>query len=190
MLLENEEEGSLPSMFVEDTSMSNLKLVVGFSAVGASLVSHVYPAPFPRNWMCLLLCCAYYFVMSGVLQLLLSYVELESILLLKAKRRDDSAKPAVRGLNISSNFPRFQNIYTLGLTPMSGSAVMTMASSPKFMPEEKNGNPAAFCAQRSWPVELYFDEEGTFLEEEFMTSVSDFVDSYVATLRGGSKKDQ
>ena len=45
--------------YVEDTALSNLKLVVGFAGVGASLVSHIYPAPFPKNWLVLLLCCAW-----------------------------------------------------------------------------------------------------------------------------------
>ena len=45
--------------YEEDSALSNLKLVVGFAGVGASLVSHVYPAPFPKNWLVLLLCCAW-----------------------------------------------------------------------------------------------------------------------------------
>ena len=45
--------------YQEDSALSNLKLVVGFAGVGASLVSHVYPAPFPKNWFVLLLCCAW-----------------------------------------------------------------------------------------------------------------------------------
>ena len=36
--------------YEEDTGLSNVKLVVGFAGVGASLVSHVYPAAFPKNW--------------------------------------------------------------------------------------------------------------------------------------------
>ena len=92
-MLDNDEKGSLASLFAEDTSMSNLKLFIGFSAVGASLLSHVYPAPFPRNWWCLLFCCAIYFALSGVLQLLLSFVELESIILLRA-RKDARSLPS------------------------------------------------------------------------------------------------
>ena len=38
------------SDFVEDVALSNFKLVVGFASVGASVVSHVYPAAFPKNW--------------------------------------------------------------------------------------------------------------------------------------------
>ena len=37
--------------YVEDTALSNLKLVIGFAGVGSSGVSHAYPAAFPKNWM-------------------------------------------------------------------------------------------------------------------------------------------
>jgi len=169
--------------FVEDASMSNLKLVVGFSAVGASLLSHVYPAPFPRNWWCLLFCCTFYFVMSGVLQLLLTFVELESILLLKA---DPAAKPktTVRGLNVSTHFPRFQEKYTLAITPVPGSGrgVVALARAPAFRPELPEGNSSPHCLQQTWSVENYFDEEGFFAEEDFMEAVRGFVSRYQTVL--------
>jgi len=168
--------------------MSNLKLFIGFSAVGASLLSHVYPAPFPRNWWCLLFCCAIYFALSGVLQLLLSFVELESIILLRARK--DAPKLAVPGLNISSHFPRFQSTYTVGITPILGGAITSLASAPAFLPEEKGGNSSPNCMQRSWEIEEFFDEDGLFFEEEFMKSVDEFVRDYVATLTKAGKKDQ
>lgn len=56
MVLDESHEGL---NYEEDSALSNLKLVVGFAGVGASLVSHVYPAPFPKNWLVLLLCCAW-----------------------------------------------------------------------------------------------------------------------------------
>ena len=40
VLLDSEDDSGLHTMFVDDTSMSNMKLFVGFSAVGASLLSH------------------------------------------------------------------------------------------------------------------------------------------------------
>jgi len=169
--------------YVEDTSMSNLKLVVGFSAVAASLLSQVYPASFPRNWWVLFFCCAFYFIMSGVLQLLLTFVELESIMILKA---DPKAKVTrtVRGLNVSSNFPRFQETYTLGITPIPGSGrgVVALARSPPFRPDLPEGNDSPHCLQQSWSVENYFDEDGMFAEESFMEAVKEFMHCYTAAL--------
>ena len=230
--------------YSEDTSMSNLKLFVGFIGVGASLVSHVYPAPFPKNWWVLLLCCAFYFAMSGVLQLLLSFVELESMLVVRAK--PDQGKH--RAYNFSSHFPRFQEVYTLGITPVPGSA-LSMYAAPRFRPDIPNGNTEPDCLQCSWSVESalpdtastaaaaattttttttiarararpttpisrrptrarshvplplcarrknvpaaeFFDEEGTFAEETFMTVVSAFVNEYEQLVASGGKKDK
>ena len=149
--------------YVEDTALSNLKLVVGFAGVGSSGVSHAYPAAFPKNWWVLLACCAFYFICSGILQLLLSFVELESILLVTGKKGSS-------GLNFSSHFPRFQEMYTLGVTPLpSGSLGLPFA--PKFRPHVEGEKPARAeepgCMQRSWPVNEFFDDEGNFLEEDF-----------------------
>jgi len=171
--------------YVEDTSMSNLKLLIGFSAVGASLLSHVYPAPFPRNWWCLLFCCAFYFIMSGVLQLLLTFIELESILLLRVDQKSKVSRD-VRGLNVSSSFPRFQNMYTLAITPVPGSGrgVVALARSPPFRPDLPEGNDSPHCLQQAWPVEHYFDEEGVFAEESFMEAVKEFLQRYRMVLDG------
>jgi hypothetical protein len=173
----DEEEGH---GYVEDTSMSNLKLIIGFAGVGGSLLSHVYPATFPRNWWVLLACCSFYFAMSGVLQLLLSFVELESIIVVRGKTRADGSKRP--GINISSHFPRFQEMFTLGVTPISGGA-FTMYSSPKFRPDLEGGNTARLCMQRSWSVEKFFDEEGLFAEELFMDAVRDFFAEYERMLQ-------
>ena len=171
--------------------MSNLKLLVGFSGVGASLVSHVYPATFPKNWWVLLWCCAFYFAMSGVLQLLLSFVELESILCVRGKKRADGGHEP--GINVSSHFPRFQEMYTLGVTRVPGGS-LSLYSAPQFRPDLPEGNPAAGCLQRSWSVERFFDEDGVFAEDAFLAVVSDFMRDYEALCSAGggkeSKKDQ
>jgi len=159
--------------YEEDSALSNLKLVVGFAGVGASLVSHVYPAPFPKNWLVLLLCCAWYFLMSGILQLILSFCELESILLVRGPT------PDVCGLNFSSHLPRFQEMYTLGITPLPKGS-LGLASAPKFrpMPPSTVVATSADGSQKQWPVNHFFDEEGTFAEESFINDVRAFVKAY------------
>jgi len=163
--------------YVEDCAMSNLKLIIGFASVASSGASHAYPAGFPNNWWVLLACCAFYFICSGILQLLLSFVELESILLVVGKPREGGGVGV--GLNFSSHFPRFQEMYTLGITPLpKGSLGLPFA--PKFRPSDEGGGRGdeEGCAQRSWPVNLFFDEEGTFVDELFDAVVRDFVKEY------------
>ena len=144
VLLEDEGLG-----YEEDTTLSNLKLIVGFGGVGASLVSHVHPAPFPRNWWVLLICCTLYFVCSGILQYLLSFVELESILLVRGKKGEGGKRGA--GLNLHSHFPRFQEVYTLGLTPLPRGS-LRLPWAPMFTPRKVvDGQPLASSPdQKQW----------------------------------------
>mmetsp|Transcript_773 Transcript_773/g.1579 ORF Transcript_773/g.1579 Transcript_773/m.1579 type:complete len:222 (+) Transcript_773:20-685(+) len=163
--------------YVEDSALSNLKLVVGFAGVGASLVSHVYPAPFPKNWLVLLLCCAWYFLMSGILQLILSFCELESILLVRGK-------DGGQGLNFSSHLPRFQEMYTLGITPLPKGS-MGLASAPKFRPMLRSTvvETSVDGSQKQWPVNHFFDEDGNFAEDAFISEVRAFVKAYQSKKR-------
>ena len=135
--------------YEEDTTLSNLKLIVGFAGVGASLVSHVHPAPFPRNWWVLLICCTFYFVCSGILQYLLSFVELESILLVRGKKGEGGKRGA--GLNLHSHFPRFQEVYTLGITPLPRGS-LRLPWAPAFTPRAVvDGQPLVSAPdQKQW----------------------------------------
>jgi len=171
--------------YEEDTGLSNVKLIVGFAGVGASLVSHVYPATFPKNWWVLLACCAFYFICSGILQFLLSFVELESILLLKGKVGVDG-KRAV-GVNVSSHFPKYQEEYTIGISPLpSGS--LGLAWAPKFQPLERGKGNQLAHGQRLWIVSEFFDDEGCFFEDLFCEAVRTFVQEFEGLKSTGSKK--
>lgn len=181
VLLDQTEEGL---GYVEDTALSNLKLVVGFAGVGASLVSHIYPAPFPKNWLVLLLCCAWYFLMSGILQLILSFCELESILLVNGKNGEKS------GLNFSSHMPRFQEMYTLAITSLPTGS-LGLATAPKFKPTLTSNvvEISADGSQKQWPCNHFFTEEGTFAEDLFIAEARAFVAAYEADGRNRKKSD-
>ena len=171
VMLDNEKDEGLG--YEEDTALSNLKLVVGFAGVGASLVSHVYPGGFPKNWLVLLLCCAWYFLMSGVLQLILSFCELESILLLRGKTKGEP------GLNVSSHMPRFQEMYTLAITPLPTGS-LGLASAPKFSPvmTSTQVEVSEDGSQKQWPCNHFFTEEGVFAEEAFIADARAFIQEY------------
>jgi signal peptidase complex subunit 2 len=163
--------------YEEDVALSNIKLLLGFAAVGAALVSHVYPKPFPHNWWVLLACCAWYFAMSGVLQFLLSYVELEAFLQLKPKAA------GAPGLNIASSLPRFSDRYTLAITQLpSGS--LGMWSAPKFR-HRPGGEPGVYTSEAS--ITKFFDEDGAFIDEPFGKWVRDALKSYEAGAGAGGK---
>jgi len=136
----------------------------------------------------LLWCCAFYFICSGILQLLLSFVELEAILFTKGKR--DSTGKRGPGLNVSSHFPRFQEVYTLGITPLPRGSI-GLAWSAKFKPQplEPGNGPriADGVAQQQWLVSDFFDDEGFFHEEPFLEEARAFVKEYEESLLKKSK---
>jgi len=151
--------------------LSNVKLVVGFAGVGAALVSHVYPKPFPHNWWVLLACCAWYFAMSGVLQFLLSYIELEAFLQLLPQKAGGA------GLNVASSLPRFSDKYSLAITPLPTGS-LHMWSAPKFR-HTPGGEKGVLAAEAS--VTKFFDEDGIFVEAPFGVWVRELVAQFEAT---------
>ena len=59
--------------------------------------------------------------------------------------------------------------YTLGITPLPKGS-LGLASAPKFrpMPPSTVVATSADGSQKQWPVNHFFDEEGTFAEESFI----------------------
>jgi len=126
---------------------------------------------YSNRWV-LLACCTFYFVSSGILQLLLSFFELESILLLKGKVGPDGKHGP--GVNVSTHFPRYQEEFTIGITSLpSGS--LGLPWSPAFKKLEGDQSKALAHGQRQWLVSEFFDEEGFFYEDRFCTAVSGFL---------------
>eukprot|EP01006_Ploeotia_vitrea_P005554 TRINITY_DN118039_c0_g1_i1.p1 TRINITY_DN118039_c0_g1~~TRINITY_DN118039_c0_g1_i1.p1 ORF type:complete len:207 (+),score=24.04 TRINITY_DN118039_c0_g1_i1:56-676(+) len=89
-----------------DKVLNIFKIVIGAIAVGFALLSQFYPLPFPKNRWLICVCAVTYFVLSGVLQLIASFVEKEVILV---------SKPTSKGsyVRISTNVPRFDGNFTI-----------------------------------------------------------------------------
>ena len=80
-------------------------------------------------------------------------------------------------------------VYTLGITPMPKGSLM-LPFAPKFRLQQPGEPPVAEepgCAQKSWPVNLFFDEDGDFLEETFEASVREFVLAYETSVASAKK---
>lgn len=65
----------------EDATLATWVLVISFVSVVLALTAQFYPAPFPQNWHVLAICCPSYFVLSGILQFIQTFVEKDFILL-------------------------------------------------------------------------------------------------------------
>jgi signal peptidase complex subunit 2 len=145
----------------EDYVLDNIKLAVMTLACGFAMVAQFAPLPFPESRPVMGLCCCCYFLLSGVLQLITSFVDQDSILLTRPLAGDGSSgageamtktRPSdvkntdlfKYGVRVRSQFPRFSEFYTVIL--------------------EFQGYDGTPSVQQTWSVGQFFDKEGMFDE--------------------------
>jgi len=99
--------------YEEDHSLSNIKLLLGAFGCVVAVVAHFYPTSFPENRHILLICAIGYFISSGILQYIASYLQQDVILF---------AKPVSVGkpLEISSHMHKYDPSYTLTMKYKEG----------------------------------------------------------------------
>jgi signal peptidase complex subunit 2 len=68
-----------------DNSVLNLKMLLGFICCILGAISHYSPPPYPQNVPILIGCVVSYYIISGIMQYMQSYVEKDIILWTKAK---------------------------------------------------------------------------------------------------------
>ncbi len=68
-----------------DYSWENSKLLLMFLACVFAMVAQFYPMPFPSSRVLLAVCCAGYFIVSTVLQYIVTFVDKDTIMFIKAK---------------------------------------------------------------------------------------------------------
>ena len=154
----------------EDYHFDNFKLILMTIACMFAMVAQFAPLPFPDSRIIIGVCCASYFVLSGVLQLITTIIDQDCILLTKPLPKDgkkddddggfneDTGKKIYRkvpkdikskdlfeyGVRVRSQFPRFSEWYTVIL---------------EF--EQKKDTPSV---EQRWSVGQFFDKEGMFDE--------------------------
>jgi signal peptidase complex subunit 2 len=140
----------------EDYRWDNLKLAIMTAACAFAMIAQFAPLPFPESRMVIGLCGCMYFVLSGVLQLITTFIDKDAILLTRPK--PDSSNPDLRahGIRVRSNLPRFSEWYTVIL---------------EFnVPSDRSGKePRRF--EQVWSVGQFFDKEGYFDEAGLTTEI-------------------
>ena len=86
-----EREGHKP-----DWWMSNLKIVLGLTAIGVAILSMVIPVPFPENRLLLAVCVGLYALFSSLMQALMSYAEKDCIFLSKPNAKGQRLRVRTR----------------------------------------------------------------------------------------------
>lgn len=146
----------------EDYRHDNLKLaLMTVACLFAAVAQFGLNADFPNNRLLLGLCCATYFCLSGILQLITTFVDKDCIMMTKPLTDPEATKLVKSGGNkemdkygirVRTQFPRFSEFYTVIL-------------------EFQGKEPPAEFVKHTWSVGKFFDVEGFFDEEGLMMEV-------------------
>lgn len=153
-LSENTLEGHDPRAknigLAEDHKLNNIKLILMTIACAFAMIAQFSPLPFPESRPLLGFCCAVYFMLSGILQLITTFLDKDCILITKplVKAPVDTLKKNPNltkfGLRIRAIFPKFSEFYTVRIE------FQDMENSP--------------FVSKTWSVGQFFDKEGMFDE--------------------------
>lgn len=106
---------------LEDHKLNNVKLILMTVACIFAMIAQFSPLPFPESRPVLGFCCAIYFTLSGVLQLITTFLDKDCILITKSLQEGCVAKDNLKknpnltkyGLRIRTIFPKFSEFYTV-----------------------------------------------------------------------------
>jgi signal peptidase complex subunit 2 len=144
--------GILLEKLDEDYRWDNFKLGIMAAACIFAMVAQFAPIPFPESRPLLGICGCAYFVLSGVLQLIATFIDKDSILLTLPLNQDSDSKKAKtknqmlqkHGVRVRSNLPRFSEWYSVIL---------------EFRDVEDS-----LFTEKKWSIGKFFDKEGYFDE--------------------------
>lgn len=99
----------------------NIKLLLMFLSCVFAMIAQFYPIPFPDSRPLLGVCCAMYFILSSVLQFMITYIDKDIIMVSKPEK--ESGKVVV----VRTSFPRFQEYFSLIIQHKDSATAVTTA---------------------------------------------------------------
>ena len=161
----------------EDQRSDNIKLFIMVLACSFAFVAQFAPLPFPESRPVLGLCCTAYFILSGILQLVTTLYDRDSIMATKpvekAKYPSKNGDVEKYGIRIRTQLPRFSEYYTVilefqrydgGKGKGKGSTGATAVPGP--------------YVSKTWSVGNFFDVDGFFAEDILMDEVEKVYDTF------------
>lgn len=146
----------------EDYRHENIKLfLMALACVFASVAQFGLNSDFPNNRMWLGVCCASYFCLSGILQLIMTFIDKDCIMMtkpvtdasmIKLIKASGNKEMNKYGIRVRTQFPRFSEFYTVIL-------------------EFQGKEPTSEFVKETWSVGQFFDVEGYFDEEGLMEEI-------------------
>lgn len=148
----------------EEYSHDNLKLFLMTLACSFAAVAQFgLAADFPKNRLWLGVCCAIYFCISGILQLIMTFIDKDCIMItqpltdpkaIKLVKRGANKEMGKYGIRVRSQFPRFSEYYTVIL-------------------EFQGKDPPSEFVKKTWSVGQFFDVDGFFDEEGLVIEIEE-----------------
>mmetsp|Transcript_22542 Transcript_22542/g.40988 ORF Transcript_22542/g.40988 Transcript_22542/m.40988 type:complete len:215 (+) Transcript_22542:82-726(+) len=135
----------------ENYSWDNVKLGLMTLACVFAMVAQFAPISFPESRPLLGVCCCIYFMLSGVLQFITTFIDKDCILITKAREESKNADLQKYGVRVRSGLPRFSEFFTVIL--------------------EYQGMPDSPTVEQTWSVGQFFDVEGMFDEVGLMNEI-------------------
>jgi len=146
----------------EDYRHENIKLfLMALACVFAAVAQFGLTSDFPNNRMWLGVCCASYFCLSGILQLIMTFIDKDCIMMTKPLsdpamiqlvKSSGNKEMDKYGIRVRTQFPRFSEFYTVIL-------------------EFQGKEPTSEFVKGTWSVGQFFDVEGYFDEEGLMDEI-------------------
>jgi signal peptidase complex subunit 2 len=133
----------------EDYHWDNLKLGIMALACAFAMAAQFAPIPFPESRVVLGMCGCMYFVLSGVLQFITTFIDKDAILLTKADPESPNPHLKKYGIRVRSNLPRFSEWYSV-ILEFSIPSDQNVKDPPRV--------------EQAWSVGQFFDKEGYFDE--------------------------
>ena len=139
-----------------------------------AMIAQFAPLPFPESRPVLGVCGSLYFILSGILQLVTTYIDQDAILWTTACQTYKE-KPAA--VCVRSNFPRFSEFYTVSL---------------EYVLKDEKGNVLHNppITTQTWSVGKFFDKEGYFYEAGIMEETKKVLQAFQAGKYDDPKTDK
>jgi signal peptidase complex subunit 2 len=139
----------------EDYRWDNVKLGIMATACVFAMIAQFAPVPFPESRPLLGVCCCLYFLLSGILQFITTFIDKDCILMTKPLVMGQTKNTTLQkyGVRVRSNLPRFSEYYSVILE------FQNLVKSPHV--------------EQKWSVGQFFDVEGMFDEVGLMQAVEE-----------------
>lgn len=188
--------GTLLEHIPEDYKWDNFKLGIMALACSFAMMAQFAPVPFPDSRPILGICGTLYFVFSGILQLITTFIDQDSILWTLPIPDSNNVDMQKNGLVVRTSLERYSEWYAVTIELHTNKKDSKSNPSPSV----NNGTttPSTPFVFQRWSIGQFFDKEGYFdeigvsleVEKLFKRFEAGEYDKTIPALSGASKSSK